>query len=171
EPAAAAAAAGRGPDGGASAGGLPAGSGSGFPGPGGGTGLPGPAGMSGTGMPFTGQTGGQGAAPRVQRWRLQVDERSNSLIITAPRSTLEEIGRLLQVFDVPMDSRRMEERIFKVKYIDRTTLEKAIKMVLPRFDAEKQMLNIKRIDLGGGTGGTGSAGGSAGTGGAGGAGQ
>lgn len=158
----AAAAAGRGPEAGSSPGGMPAGSGSG---------LPGSAGMSGTGMPFSGQAGGHGAAARVQRWRLQVDERSNSLIITAPRTTLEEIGRLLQVFDVPMDSRRMEERIFKVKYIDRTTLEKAIKMVLPRFDAEKQMLNINRIDLGGGTGGTGSAGGSAGTGRTGGAGQ
>ncbi|RCK80080.1 MAG: Vegetative cell wall protein gp1 precursor (Hydroxyproline-rich glycoprotein 1) [Candidatus Ozemobacter sibiricus] len=104
-----------------------------------------------TGSSFSGSTG---------RWHLQVDDRSNSLIVTAPRGKLEEIARLLEVFDLPMESRRLEERIFKVKYIDRATLEKAIKMVLPRFDPEKQMLDVNRVDLRGGGGGSGAGSGS-----------
>jgi len=60
-----------------------------------------------------------------------------------------------------MENRRMDEHIFKVKYIDQATLEKAIKMVLPRFSPEKQMFNIKRVD----SGSSGSSGGSSGSGG------
>ncbi|NCB40752.1 MAG: hypothetical protein EOM80_18495, partial [Erysipelotrichia bacterium] len=80
------------------------------------------------------------------RWSLQVDERSNSLIISAPKPKLDEIARLLEVFDVSMENRRLQERIFKLKYIDKDTLVKAIQMVIPRFDASKQMLEVIRVN-------------------------
>ena len=59
----------------------------------------------------------------------------------------------------------MDEHIFKVKYIDQATLEKAIKMVLPRFSPEKQLFNIKRVDSGSSESSGGSSGGSSGSGG------
>lgn len=104
------------------------------------------------------------AAPRVStsgRWSVQVDDRSNSLIVLAPQPKLNEIARLLEVFDVSMENRQMQERIFKLKYIDKNTLVKAIQMILPRFDAEKQMIEVRRVD-GGSSGGSGSGGGSTG---------
>lgn len=102
-------------------------------------------------------SGNTTVAPRVSssgRWSIQADERSNSLIVLAPRPKLDEIARLLEVFDVSMENRQMQERIFKLKYIDRNTLVKAIQMVLPRFDPDKQMLQVQRIDGGSGGGST-----------------
>jgi len=123
------------------------------------------AGSGASSQPASGGSGsGSGASSQStggSRWNLQLDERSNSIIVTAPRFKLEEIARLIEVFDVQMENRRMDEHIFKVKYIDQATLEKAIKMVLPRFSPEKQMFNIKRVD----SGSSGSSGGSSGSGG------
>jgi len=105
-------------------------------------------------------------APRVSssgRWSIQADERSNSLIVLAPRPKLDEIARLLEVFDVSMENRQMQERIFKLKYIDKNTLVKAIRMVLPRFDPDKQMLQVQRVDSGMGGSGSSSVGAGGGT--------
>lgn len=106
------------------------------------------------------------AGPRVSasgRWSIQADERSNSLIVLAPRPKLDEIARLLEVFDVSMENRQMQERIFKLKYINRNTLVKAIQMVLPRFDPDKQMLQVQRVDAGAAGSGMGGSGGSSGS--------
>jgi len=127
------------------------------------------AGSGASSQPASGGSGsGSGASSQStggSRWNLQLDERSNSIIVTAPRFKLEEIARLIEVFDVQMENRRMDEHIFKVKYIDQATLEKAIKMVLPRFSPEKQMFNIKRVDSGSSESSGGSSGGSSGSGG------
>ena len=80
------------------------------------------------------------------RWNLQLDERSNSLIVTAPKNKIQQIASLIQVFDVPLEGGRLQERIFTLKFVDRATIERAVKLVLPRFDAKKQMLDVKRSD-------------------------
>ncbi|MBF0407822.1 MAG: hypothetical protein HQM10_10735 [Candidatus Riflebacteria bacterium] len=88
-----------------------------------------------------------------ENWSLQLDERSNSLLLTAPRSKLDEMEELVKVFDKPLQNRNIQERVFKVKYLGRDTLEKAIKMVMPNFDPAKQMLDVKRNDTAGNTSG------------------
>jgi hypothetical protein len=76
---------------------------------------------------------------------VQLDPRSNSLIVTAPLSKLDEVERLIEVMDnATQQGGRTEERIFNLKYIDRTTLERAIKMVLPRFDPKTQMIDVPK---------------------------
>ncbi len=91
-----------------------------------------------------------------------MDDRSNSLIVTAARIKLDEIAALVAVFDVPMGSGQSSERIYKLKYIDRSTLEKAIKMVIPRFDTQKQLINVTRSDSTSGSSSGGSSGGGSG---------
>ena len=52
----------------------------------------------------------------------------------------------MTVFDVPMTNRRFEERIFTLQHIDRETAVNAIKMVIPRFDDTKHMIEVNRAD-------------------------
>ncbi len=85
-------------------------------------------------------------ASKPGKWSIQVDERSNSLIVTAPLSKLDEIARLVEVMDNRTVNARMEERIFKLRYIDRKTLESAIRMILPRFDVKTQMIDVTTDD-------------------------
>lgn len=91
-----------------------------------------------------GNSGKYAAVPG--KWSVQLDDRSNALIVTAPLGKLDEVAKLIEVMDNPSRGARMEERIFKLKYIDRKTLESAIKMVFPRFDAQKQLINVTRTD-------------------------
>ncbi|MBF0501923.1 MAG: hypothetical protein HQM09_17425 [Candidatus Riflebacteria bacterium] len=79
-------------------------------------------------------------------WNVQVDDRSNSLIVTASRIKLNEVARLIEVLDISGVNKRQEERIFVLKYVDRATLESAIKMVIPRFDPARQIIGVKRSD-------------------------
>lgn len=94
------------------------------------------------------QPGEETAAEATQaggkEWSVYSDTPSNSLIVTASQSKLEEISRLLKVLDVGNTDYRLEERVFTLKYVDRESFVKTIKMTLPKFDAEKQIIDIKR---------------------------
>jgi hypothetical protein len=71
-----------------------------------------------------------------------LDEKTNSIIVTASSTKLREVARLIEIYDVPGASRQ-EEKVFKLMHIDKQTLENAIKMVVPRFDPAKQMFEVK----------------------------
>ena len=77
-------------------------------------------------------------------WSVYSDIPSNSLIVTASLDKLEEIARLLTVLDVGNTGYKLEERVFTLKYVDRESFIKTIKMTLPKFDAEKQIIDVKR---------------------------
>jgi type II secretory pathway component HofQ len=72
-------------------------------------------------------TAPRSATPR--RWSVILDDRSNALIVTAPRRKLEEIGRMVAAMDFnrggqAVMSGALEERIFKLKFIEKDTLIK-----------------------------------------------
>jgi len=77
------------------------------------------------------------------RGNVYLDDRSNSLIVTAPMSKLNEISRLIEIYD-SRNTARYEERVFKLMHIDKKTLEDAIKMIIPSFDPSKQMFEVQR---------------------------
>ncbi|MFZ4773716.1 MAG: secretin and TonB N-terminal domain-containing protein [Terrimicrobiaceae bacterium] len=77
-------------------------------------------------------------------WSVYSDTPSNSLIVTASLVKLEEIARLLAVLDVGNTGYKLEERVFTLKYIDRDSFIKTIKMTLPKFDETKQIIDVKR---------------------------
>ena len=100
-------------------------------------------GSSDTNQAATSASSSGGNVKSGTRTSAYLDERSNSIIVTAPCSQLNEVAKLLEIYDV-QGAARQEERVFKLMHIDIQTLEKAIKMVIPRFDAAKQMFEVKR---------------------------
>jgi hypothetical protein len=95
-------------------------------------------------LSLPGATTDDAAQAGGKEWSVYSDTPSNSLIVTASQSKLEEISRLLKVLDVGNTDYRLEERVFTLKYVDRESFVKTIKMTLPKFDAEKQIIDIKR---------------------------
>ncbi|MBU1108900.1 MAG: hypothetical protein KKB51_19640 [Candidatus Riflebacteria bacterium] len=92
-------------------------------------------------------SGSSSSTANSYRGNVYLDERSNSLIVTAPHSKLNEISKLIEVYD-SRSSTLLEERVFKLMHIDKKTLEDAIKMVVPSFDPAKQMFEVQRSSQG-----------------------
>ncbi len=91
-------------------------------------------------------TGPRGA-PTTRRANVILDDRANALIVTAPRRKLEEIARIIAAMDFDQGGGAKgytEERIFKIKYIDKATLINSIRLALPDFNPEKQIVDVNR---------------------------
>ena len=118
-------------------------------GPGGAGGMPGMGGMTGASQ-GTGQSEAKAAASRVAA---VADERSNSIVVSAPEEIMPTIEKLINEIDNSVES-ITEMRVFKLKYADPVEMADLLSNVFPddtSSDASRSNLQFR----GGGMGGDG----------------